>query len=843
MTRPQVTRPQVTRSSQLDAASDACDQSSTRLTQLRRIVLGLMVQAKRPLTAHQLFDRLKEVRKRAMPSTVYRARDVRIENKLIHKVGSLNTFVVGEAGHHEHATQLLIWPACHQVTGIEDCGIARARHRAAQGKAERHSHGDQRHMRGKRAAVSAVRTAILLAAAGLLACGVARAGTIDPYLWLEEVHGARAMDWVHAENARSLKVLQADPRYQPFFTQALAIAQASDRIPKPQLVGHDVYNLWQDATHVQGLWRHTTQAGFRQPAPDWHTDIDLDALSRAEHATWVMEDANCEEPEARRCLVSLSQGGEDAVSVREFDLASTSFVAGGFDIPHAKQQEDWEDADTILIATDWGPGSMTASGYPFIVRRLRRGQPLGQAAEVFRGTPADVSVQIEGFVDGQGRRAMVLQRGLDFFRSEFRLVTPSGTVRLGLPEKASVKGLVHGQLVALIEEPARPGLPAGSLVSLDIAHPAAALRLILAPGPRQSIDDARVTRSGLVATLLDQVRGRALTFTVEQDGRWTAHALALPDNAAIKLVTADSEDDHAYLQVESFLLPATLFVADVAAPASAPVTAKTIPAQFDASRDVAEQIEAISADGTKIPYFLVHPKGQAATPNATLLTGYGGFAVSEVPVYNPSIGKLWLEQGGSFALADIRGGGEFGPAWHEAGLKTRRQVVYDDFAAVAKDMEARHLTTPALLGIRGRSNGGLLMGVEFEQHPELWNAVIIGVPLLDMLRFEHIAAGASWVGEYGSVANPDERAFLAAISPYANLKPDGRYPTPYIFTTTSDDRVGPAHARKFAALMEAQGHPFLYYEATEGGHVASANLRGAALEQALEMTYLMERLH
>jgi prolyl oligopeptidase len=693
-----------------------------------------------------------------------------------------------------------------------------------------------------RVAMSAACRRISLLAAGLVACGAARAATTDPYLWLEDLGSTRAMDWVHAENARSLKVLQADPRYQPFFDQALAIAQAADRIPKPQLVGHDVYNLWQDATHAQGLWRHTTQAGFRLAAPDWHTDIDLDALSRAEHATWVLEGADCEEPEARRCLVSLSQGGEDAVSVREFDLASSGFVGGGFDIPHAKQEEDWEGADTILIATDWGPGSMTASGYPFIVKRLHRGQPLVQATEVFRGTPADVSVRIEGFVDGQGHRAMVLQRGLDFFRSEFRLVTPTGTVRLALPEKASVKGLARGQLIALIEESVGPGLPAGSLVSLDIAHLASPPRLILAPGPRQSIDDARTTRDGIVASLLDQVRGRAITFTADKDGNWTAHTLALPDNAAIKLVTADSEDDHAYLQVESFLLPATLFVADAAAPASAPVAAKTIPAQFDAARDVAEQLQATSADGTRIPYFLVHPKNQAA-PNATLLTGYGGFGVSEVPAYNPTIGKLWLEQGGSYALANIRGGGEFGPAWHEAGLKTHRQVIYDDFAAVAKDMEARHLTTPALLGIRGRSNGGLLMGVEFEQHPDLWNAVIIGVPLLDMLRFEHIAAGASWVGEYGSTANPDERAFLAGISPYANLKPNVRYPTPYIFTTTSDDRVGPAHARKFAALMEAQGHPFLYYEAIEGGHVASANLRGSALEQALEMTYLRERLH
>ena len=676
----------------------------------------------------------------------------------------------------------------------------------------------------------------------LLLLTVAATFEADPYLWLEQVHEARALDWVRAENARSLKPLQSDPNYRPFFDQALAIAEATDRIPKPELIGRSVYNLWQDGTHVQGLWRHTTPEDYGRAAPAWQTAIDLDALSRSEHHVWVWEGATCARPRDTRCLVALSEGGEDAVTTREFDLPTAQFVTGGFVLPHAKQVADWEDENTILLGTDWGPGSMTTSGYPFIIKRLKRGQALAQAGEVFRGTPADVSVRIEAYVDGEGHRAVILQRGLDFFRSEFRLVTAGTTARLNLPEKAEVEGLVRGQLIVKLNE-AMSTLPAGSLVSLDIATPSGMPRLILAPTARQAVEEVGVTAGCIVATMLDEVRGRALAFTAAAGGGWTAHTLTLPDNAAVKLVTASDVDDHAYLQVASFLQPDALYAVDAAAPGKAPVQVKSLPAQFDASRDVAEQLEATSKDGTRIPYFLVHPK--SAKPdggNPTLLTGYGGFGISETPSYNATVGKLWLEHGGSYALANIRGGGEFGPAWHEAGLKTRRQRIYDDFAAVAADMEARHLTSPAHLGIRGRSNGGLLMGVEFEQHPELWDAVIIGVPLLDMLRFEQIAAGASWVGEYGTVAKPDERAFLAGISPYANLKPDGRYPTPYIFTTTSDDRVGPAHARKFAALMAAQGHPFLYYEALQGGHVASANLREAATEQALEMTYLTSKL-
>ena len=675
-----------------------------------------------------------------------------------------------------------------------------------------------------------------------LLLGAAAAGAADPYLWLEEVHGARALDWVRAENARSLRPLQSDPNYRPFFDQALAIAQAADRIPTPELVGTDVYNLWQDSVHVQGLWRHTTQADYAGAQPHWQTAIDLDALSRAEHHVWVWEGATCERPKSTRCLVALSEGGEDAVTTREFDLTTAGFVQGGFVLPHAKQVADWEGEDSILVGTDWGPGSMTASGYPFVIKRLHRGQALSQAEEVFRGTPQDVSVLIAAFVDDQGHRAVILQRGLDFFRSEFRLVTPGGTVRLNLPEKAEVEGLVRGQLIVKLNQ-AMGSLPSGSLVSLALSAPQGTPRLILAPTARQAIEEVGVTAGCIVVTMLDEVRGRALALTAGQDGGWVAHALALPDNAAVKLVTAGSLDDRAYLQVASFLTPDTVYQLDAATPAAAPVAIKSLPAQFDASRDVAEQLQATSTDGTKIPYFLVRPKSAGLDgSNPTLLTGYGGFDVSVTPSYNGTVGKLWLEHGGSYALANIRGGGEFGPAWHEAGLKTHRQRIYDDFAAVARDLEARRFTSPAHLGIRGRSNGGLLMGVEFEQHPELWNAVIIGVPLLDMLRFEQIAAGASWVGEYGSVANPDERAFLQRISPYANLKPDGHYPTPYIFTTTSDDRVGPVHARKFAALMEAQGHPFLYYEALEGGHVASANLREAAMEQALEMTYLTSKL-
>ena len=694
----------------------------------------------------------------------------------------------------------------------------------------------------------------LLLAALVLVClcspQAAETAPADPFLWLEDVSSPRALDWVRAENARSLKILQADPHYQDFFGQALTIAEASDRIPTPDLTATRVYNLWQDADHAQGLWRSTSLADYQAPAPHWQTVLDLDALSRTEHHTWVWKGDTCDHPVDRRCLISLSDGGEDAVLTREFDLSTSRFVADGFVIPRAKQVADWEGADTVLVGTDWGAGSMTASGYPFVIKRWHRGQPLSSAAEIFRGSPQDVGVQITALTDGQGHRAVVLMRELDFFRIEFRLVTPAGTLKLALPEKAEIEGLLENQLIVKLNEafspPGGATLAAGSLVALDLGHTDAAPRSIFAPSARQSIDEVGVTAHRVVAAVLDTVRGRGMVFAPAGEaagGGWSARTLTLPDNASVHIVSASDTDDYVFLQTASFLSPTALYLTDAAAGAP-PVLVKSLPAKFDASRDVTEQFEATSKDGTRIPYFVVHPKDMRADgQNPTLMTAYGGFQVSETPAYNAVTGKLWLEHGGVTVLANIRGGGEFGPAWHEAGIATKRQHIYDDFAAVAEDLVARRITSPAYLGIRGGSNGGLLMGVEFEQHPELWGAVVIEVPLLDMLRFESIAAGASWVGEYGSVSDPIQRAFLAGISPYANLRPDAHYPTPFIYTTTKDDRVGPVHARKFAAKMEAMGLPFLYYEALEGGHSAGANLREAATVQALEMTYLTSKLH
>ena len=682
-------------------------------------------------------------------------------------------------------------------------------------------------------------------------CGPALAGNMnarpdqDPNQWLEDVSGERALTWVKQQDATARGALEADPHYKPFFAAALAIGEARDRVPTPSQLDGAIYNFWQDADHVRGIWRHTTLDDYRTPAPHWTTALDVDALARKENANWVFKGANCLEPDETKCLISLSDGGEDATTEREFDLATADWVPGGFVLPRAKTTADWESADSLLVATDWDAGSLTASGYPFIVKRLKLGQNLYQAQEVFRGTKQDVQVAVVALQDGQGHHVMIIQRGLDFFRSAWFRVTPKGTEPLPLPEKAELVGLVNNKLAIKLDEdftpPGAAKIPAGSLIALDLGDLKAAPAVVFAPGPRQSLEEVASTKDMLVASVYDNVRGRIVAFS-EGAGGWQATTLKLPENVSVGLVSSTPRNNQVFLSVTGFLTPGSVWLADLSTGAD-PVMLKDSPPRFDASKDVVEQFEATSTDGTKIPYFVVRPKTmQLDGSNPTLLYAYGGFQVSMLPLYSGVIGKLWLEQGNVYVLANIRGGGEFGPAWHEAAVKTKRQTAYDDFAAVAKDIIARKITSPAKLGIEGGSNGGLLMGVEFEQHPDLWHAVVIEVPLLDMLRYEQIAAGASWVGEYGSVSVPEERAFLAKISPYANLRKGVKYPEPFIYTTTKDDRVGPQHARKFAAAMATMGLPYLFYEATEGGHGAGVNAHEVADEKALEMTYLTKML-
>ncbi|MGC2616187.1 MAG: prolyl oligopeptidase family serine peptidase [Terracidiphilus sp.] len=675
----------------------------------------------------------------------------------------------------------------------------------------------------------------------------------DKYTWLEDIHGDKSMEWVKTENARTAAVMEKQASFAPLDEDALKVLDSPDKLASPQFRGGLVYNTWRDKDHVRGIVRRTTLESYLTDDPKWETVIDYDALGQQDKQSWVGHGLACMQPEEERCMVALSVGGEDAVTFREFNLKQGKFIEDGFVMPRGKQRLAWLDEDTLLIGRDWGPGTMSEAGYPITVRKWKRGTPLEGAVEVYRGDTKDNGYGDDPIVlvDGQRNSVALIERSKSTFESEWYVLLPDGPRKLGLPLKCNVAGLQDNQLLVLLQEDWTPeggskSFAQGTVVSIDAsaakADPAHLKPVVVfAPTAQEFAQEVVATKNHVLLTTLEHVQGRAYILTHGKNGEWTRTKLPVPDNQTIGIATSSLLNDKFFMAQTGFLTPSSVALGDATDGSLKP--GKTQKALFDSSRDVVEQLEATSKDGTKVPYFVVHRKDvpmDGSTP--TLLTAYGGFLVSNTPNYSAVMGKLWLERGGTFVLANIRGGGEFGPAWHEAGLKTHRQRIYDDFYAVARDLIARKFTSIGRLGIVGGSNGGLLMGVEFTQHPEMWKAVVIQVPLLDMLGFEHMSAGASWVGEYGSTKVPEERAFLASISPYNQLKPDGHYPEPLIFTTTADDRVGPVHARKFAAKMEEYHLPFYYDEITEGGHGAGADNHQAARTWAEQYTYLTMKL-
>lgn len=667
----------------------------------------------------------------------------------------------------------------------------------------------------------------------------------DPYIWLEDVEGQRALDWVRQRNARSLGVLEGDARFAGLNASALEIVNATDRIPAPSFWAAAISNFWQDRSSVRGLWRRTTLESYRENAPAWETILDIDALAREEGRNWVFRGGDCLEPDERYCLVRLSDGGKDAVTIREFDTATRQWIAGGFSFSEGKQNVSWVDRNTLLVSREWTPGEMTTSGYAYVVKRVTRGQPMERAVEVFRGAPTDVWANGLVLRDADGVvRATLISRGRTFWESELYQLTPTGTRPLPFPGRHNLHGLVNGALLFTANEDWN-GFKAGDVLSYELASllgdpSAARAELVLRPGARESVEGIAVTKSRVVIALYENVRGAAYAYHREASG-WTRTRLPLPENVTVSLSSVERGSDRLFVYVSGYLTPQALLLVDAAA-----VTAETVkqaPAKFDATGLLVEQHEATSADGTKVPYFLVR---RADAPRdghtPTLLYGYGGFQISQLPSYSAIRGKLWLERGGAFAIANTRGGGEFGPAWHQAAIGANRDRAHEDFIAVAEDIIAQKFTSPRRLGIQGGSQGGLFMGVAMTRRPELFNAVIIGVPLFDMLRYHLLLAGASWMGEYGNPDIPAERAWILKYSPYQALAANRDYPEPFIFTSTKDDRVHPGHARKAAARLEELGYQYLYYENIDGGHSAAANLVESARRNALEYTYLTRKL-
>ena len=668
----------------------------------------------------------------------------------------------------------------------------------------------------------------------------------DPYLWLEEVNSARALAWVEEQNRRAVGELSQSPVFPSIYDGLLEIYDSTAKIPEVTAHGEFYYNFWQDATHVRGIWRRCPPASFATAQPNWETVLDLDALATREGTSWVWKGAHVLDLSNDRAILYLSDGGKDAVVLREFDLTTSQFVAAGFVVPESKTNVRWVDRDTLLIGSAADAAGATDSGYARVARRWVRDTPLSEAPLLYAGETTDVSV-FAGVTDSASGRRRYIRRSRTFFERDFWVFGPEGTLApIPVPSTANLTFFQDQLLISLRSdwESGTSTLPNGALVAINFDAFMAgsrAFQTLFAPQPRVSLDGYTTTQNHVVLTTLDHVNGRVSAWRYDQ-GRWMTFALDTPAIGSVTVRAVDSDhSDEIFLTTTSFLEPSTLHRQTVGQEDR--VALKQTPTYFDASDLVMSQHEAIAPDGTRVPYFQVASKTtQLDGSNPTLLYGYGGFQVSMKSQYSGSWARGWFSRGGVFVLANIRGGGEFGPTWHQAALKEKRQVSWNDFIAIGEDLVTRGVTSPPHLGIMGGSQGGLLMGVMYTQRPDLWGAVVCQVPLLDMLRYHQLLAGASWIGEYGNPDLPSNREFIAAYSPYQNISLTKTHPRILFVTSTHDDRVHPGHARKMAARLEELGHDFLYWENTEGGHGGAANNAERAQLFALGCTFLWQEL-
>jgi prolyl oligopeptidase len=684
-----------------------------------------------------------------------------------------------------------------------------------------------------------------------LAASTAAPASDDPYLWLEEIEGPRALEQVRTWNAATEAVLAKEPGFDTYRARARAILDEPRQIALPTaILGDQVANLWRDAAHPRGLWRVSPLAAYTAGKPQWRVLIDVDALGKAEGKSWVWHGADCLAPEYRRCLVSLSPGGTDAATVREFDLGTGRFVEGGFALPAAKSDAAWVDADTLLVGTDYGPGSLTTSGYPRVVKLWKRGADLVSAPTVLTGERGDVRVGPRSVLDAR-RRWTFIERGRTFWTHDYYLLAGTRAVKVPIPADADFRDVLGGRMIVSLNSALAAGgrsFAAGAVVAWSLADIAAgrapAPELVMAPSPSQSIEEVTASQNVLWVKALDDVSGKLFALRRGPAG-WTRTAVPLARNNSVHLIEASPKGDLAFVTVEGMLTPPSLYAAT---PGAAPRLVQSLPPSFDASTFAVEQRFARSPDGTRIPYFLVRRKGTNG-PVPTLIHSYGGFRAAQTPSYLTGepyragpLALFWIEEGNAYVLANLRGGGEYGPRWHDAAIREKHQRVFDDLQAVAQDLIRTGVTTKGKIAISGRSNGGVTVGAAVNQHPDLYGAVISGSPLGDMKRYSHLLAGASWMDEYGDPDKPADWAFLSKYSPYQNIRPGVRYPPIFFYNSTKDDRVHPGHARKMAARFQEYGDRVYYHEYMEGGHAVGADRKEDAYRAALLTVFLNREL-
>ena len=666
----------------------------------------------------------------------------------------------------------------------------------------------------------------------------------DPNLWLEEIDGTKALDWVKAQNKTTLDILEKYPAFQEINKKNYEIYNSKERIASPEIRGNYIYNFWQDEKNERGIWRRTAISDYMKESPSWEVVLDIDSLSKIENEKWVFHGAKFLHPNFERCIVSLSRGGGDADIKREFDLAAKHFVKDGFYLPEAKGETSWKDQNTLYIMTNYGVGSLTESGYPRIAKIWKRGTPLSEAKTVFEGEVKDVSVAAFTIYTPE-RNYNFVQRGITFYTSYLYALENSKLIKLDIQDDSQFDGIFKNQLLLELKSDWNVGgrvYPQGALISIDydkFLNGDRNFDVIWKLGEHSSIVSVSNTKNYLIINQLNNVRSELYKDSLK-GGEWFSEKVKAPDYGTIGVSSTDDLSDKYFFTYTGFLNPTSLYFVSSD---NRIKKVKSLPEFFDGSKFEVQQFEATSKDGTHIPYFLVHKKEiELDGCNPTLLYAYGGFEISLQPYYSGVIGTAWLERGGVFAYANLRGGGEFGPKWHLTAIKENRHKVNEDMIAVSEDLIDRKITSAKHLGIQGGSNGGLLVGSVYTQRPDLYGAVVCQVPLLDMKRYNKLLAGASWMGEYGNPDIPEEWAYIGKYSPYQNISADKKYPKILLMTSSRDDRVHPGHARKMAAKLESMNIPFYYYENIEGGHSAGTTNKQKAFENALVFSYLFMQL-
>ena len=668
---------------------------------------------------------------------------------------------------------------------------------------------------------------------------------VDPYLWLEDVDSKKSLDWVELQNKATYEKLTQQKEYQAIYNKSLEIFNSTERIAFPSINGNFIYNFWQDKEHVRGIWRRTTKESYINGNPQWETLLDIDEMSKKDNIKWVFKGAGGLYPKYNRYIVYLSKGGGDAVVTREFDVTTKTFIENGFYIDESKGGASYFDENTLIVSSDFGKGTLTTSGYPRQVKLWKRGTLLKDAQLLYEGDTSDVSCSGYKMQDNDKAYLMISQ-GMTFYTNKSFVWENNKLIKLDIPEDCDISNLLNNQLILNLKSDWTVNgkvYKQGAIISANftsLIKGQKEIQLIFEPDEFTSISGISSTKNKLLVDILTNVKNELYIYSFE-NGKWDKTKVNAPDYGTISLGSADEFSDEFFFNFQNFLTPSSLYFAD--AQKNTFKTLKSLPSFFDGSKYAVNQYKAKSNDGTMIPYFVVSAKNmQYNGKNPTLLYAYGGFEVSSNPYYSGTIGNAWLENGGVYVLANIRGGGEFGPKWHQAGLKEKRQNVYDDFHSIAEELISKKITSSKNLGIMGGSNGGLLVGVAFTQRPDLYNAVICAVPLLDMKRFNKLLAGASWMGEYGNPDIPAEWDFIKKYSPYQNLKKGAKYPEVFFTTSTRDDRVHPGHARKMVAKMIDMGYKVYYYENTEGGHAGSSTNEQRAKSTAMQYSYLLMKL-